>query len=171
MAKKNAEKNDPVKKPNDWDKAVSVAYLRIIGYSQQDAAASAGAGSRTVRAWEKSSWWHLATSEAKGRWLQGLAGKARKCLERGVGEDPNLALKVLERMDEDLVPARKRLELSGKVDSGVLRVDGGMDPDAWERLASDAQAKLAERASGASAVFAGSRQSGNGKNNGNGRKP
>ena len=46
-----------VQKPHDWDKAVSVAYLRLRNDSQADAAKSAGVGERTVRRWENSEWW------------------------------------------------------------------------------------------------------------------
>ena len=51
---KVAEKSDVVKKPHDWDKAVSVAYLRLLGLSKKKAAKGAGIGERTLIRYEVS---------------------------------------------------------------------------------------------------------------------
>ncbi len=59
-----ADKAQGVGKPRDWDKAISVAYLRLRDESQADAAKPAGLGERTVRRWEKSAWWLQACLEA-----------------------------------------------------------------------------------------------------------
>ncbi len=52
-----AEKLDVVKRPQSWDKAVSVAYLRLLSWSQEGAAKAAGIGVRTLRRYEISDWW------------------------------------------------------------------------------------------------------------------
>lgn len=44
-----AEKIDGVEKPRNWDKAISVAYLRLRKTPQMDAAKEAGVGVRTIR--------------------------------------------------------------------------------------------------------------------------
>ena len=53
-----------VRTPRDWDKAVSVGYLRLRNESQPDAAKAANIGERTVRRWEKCDWWAQACLEA-----------------------------------------------------------------------------------------------------------
>ena len=110
----SAEPGDIVKKPQDWDKVVACAYLRLLGHSREKAAEGAGAGERSLFDWEHCSWWKDAEAEAKGRWLRGLASKARNSLETGVGDDANLALKVLERLDDDLAPPKNRHEVGGE---------------------------------------------------------
>jgi len=105
-----AENRDPVKKPHDWDKAVSAAYLRLLGQIQETVADSVGISPRTLHSWEHSSWWVTATAEAQGRWLSGLEAKARlKLLE---DMDANLALKIAERRFPALAPPTQRTDLT-----------------------------------------------------------
>ena len=59
-----ADNDTNVRAPRDWDKAISVVYLRLRDDSQADAAKPAGIGERTVRRWEKSDWWLQACLEA-----------------------------------------------------------------------------------------------------------
>ena len=63
-----AETKRGVSRPNDWDKAISVAYLRMIGHTQEEAAKGAGVGIRTSREWERSLWWLDAATEAQWAW-------------------------------------------------------------------------------------------------------
>lgn len=107
---RSAEKNDPVKKPQDYDKALSVAYLRLLGATQETAAERAGVGIRTIRSWEYSDWWPDAIAEASRRWLQGLEAKARAKLEADM--DASLALKILERRLPELAPPTQRTDLT-----------------------------------------------------------
>ncbi len=110
-----ADKAQGVGKPRDWDKAISVAYLRLREESQADAAKSAGIGERTVRRWENSKWWPQACLEAGSRWLQGLVYVSQQTLFAAIdGGDANLAFKVIERRIPELAPPRIAHELFGK---------------------------------------------------------
>ncbi len=104
---KMAEKLDVVTKPHDWDKAVSVAYLRLLGLSQKKAAKGAGIGERTLARYELSEWWPEACGEAVDRWMQQLEIEARSTVMQAVKEgDVATAWKVLERIDRRLAPPR-----------------------------------------------------------------
>ncbi|MEE8551448.1 MAG: hypothetical protein V3T08_09385 [Gemmatimonadota bacterium] len=114
-----ADKKQGVRKPREWDKAVSVAYLRLRTESQEDAAKEAGVGLRTVRRWEKSDWWPQACLEACSRWLQGLVYVSQQTLFSAIATgdakgDANLALKVVERRIPELAPPKIAHELFGK---------------------------------------------------------
>ena len=96
-----AEKLNVVEKPRDWDKAVSVAYLRLIGLTQKKAASGAGIGVRTLRRYELSDWWPDACGEAVGRWMQQLAIECRTTIMAAVkAGDVVTAVKMLERIDK-----------------------------------------------------------------------
>ena len=79
-----AEKFDAVGKPQNWDKAVSVSYLRLIGLTQKKAAKAAGMGERTLRRFELSEWWPDACGEAVDRWMQQLAIECRTTIMAAV---------------------------------------------------------------------------------------
>ncbi len=113
-----AENIDVVEKPRDWDKAVSVSYLRLIGQTQENAAKGAGIGVRTLRRYELSDWWPEACSEAVDRWMQQLEIEARTTVMTAVKEgDVITAMKVLERLDRRLAPPR---QLHGVAHSGEV---------------------------------------------------
>jgi len=119
---KMAEKLDVVTKPHDWDKAVSVAYLRLLGLSQKKAAKGAGIGERTLARYELSEWWPEACREAVDRWMQQLEIEARSTVMQAVKEgDVATAWKVLERIDRRLAPPRLShgIEHSGRIDTSV----------------------------------------------------
>ena len=110
-----ADNSQGVRLPNDWDKAVSVAYLRLRDDSQEDAAKAAGVGVRTVRRWEKSAWWPEACLEAGSRWLKGLVEVSQRTLFKAIdGGDANLAFRVAERRIPELAPPKIAHELFGK---------------------------------------------------------
>ena len=114
-----AEKLDVVTKPHDWDKAVSVAYLRLLGLSQKKAAKGAGIGERTLARYELSEWWPDACGEAVNRWMQQLAIECRTTIMAAVKSgDVATAVKMLERIDKRLAPPRQQL---GVQHSGDLR--------------------------------------------------
>ena len=119
---KMAEKLDAVGKPRNWDKAVSVAYLRLIGQSQADAAKAAGLGERTLRRYELSEWWPDACAEAVERWMQQLAIDCRSTILAAVKDgDVQTSVKMLERIDGRLAPPRQThgIEHSGEVTTTV----------------------------------------------------
>lgn len=99
-----SESANPVSAPRNRETALSVAYLRLLGSTQTEAASATGVDARTVGRWESSSWWAGVKREAADRWLAGLASKARRGLEREVEKDGSLALKVLERLEPALAP-------------------------------------------------------------------
>lgn len=91
--------DDLVDEPKDWDKAVSAAYFRALGATQEAAAAAAGVGERTLWRWERCAWWPEAHREAVERWRLDLSAASRKSLLDAVAKDGDLALKALERLD------------------------------------------------------------------------
>lgn len=106
--------SDPVGKPRDWDKAVSASYLRMIGYSQVDAAAGAGVGERTLIRWEQCSWFEDARKEARDRWLNDLTAQSRATLFTAIEDgDAKRALEILERVDPTLAPPAHRHDFQG----------------------------------------------------------
>lgn len=125
-----SQKEDPVSRPQDWEKCVSVAYLRYMGANQTDAANAVGVVRETVSRWERSAWWTDAQREAEERWLHGLAVKARQGLEDAIPDDGNLALKVLERIDRRLAPPSQRSEVTFPDGPPVVRVEWGDASDA-----------------------------------------
>lgn len=116
MAKHSAESK--TESPHaHWDKLVSAAYLRMLGATQADAATAVGRNARTIRMWEADSeLWANARAEARTRWLTDLTDKARRRLLDSMEKPENgdLALKVLERMDDALLPAKQRAEVAGE---------------------------------------------------------
>ena len=107
-----------------FEKMVSVAYMRLHGYSQADAADAAGVSERTVWTWENErADWGDAVQTARDRWLAGLAGQARSTLRAALKDAQNgkLALDVIERLDPALLPARMRHEIVG--DLPVVRFE------------------------------------------------
>lgn len=134
--------DDPVDKPRDWDKAVSAAYLRLIGQSQKDAATGAGVGQRSLRRWETCSWWEDARDEARDRWLNDLVAESRATLFRVVQEGDGLrAMQILERMDPKMAPPAQKLQHSGRIEGGVLRVPTPTSEDEWAALADQMKAR------------------------------
>ena len=104
-----------VGKPRDWDKAISAAYLRLTGISQEKAAKAAGIGERTLQRWEVSAWWPDACLEASSKWLRGLVEVSQRTLFKAIdGGDANLAFKVTERRIPELAPPKIAHELFGK---------------------------------------------------------
>jgi len=101
-----------VTKPHDWEKATSGAYLRLLGHTQQDVADTIGVSRQQFCKWEQSDFWADAVSEAKDRWLAGLAAKARQSVELAVPDDARLAMTVLERLEPALNP-KATMELVG----------------------------------------------------------
>lgn len=121
----SALRKDATKKPQDWDKAVSVAHLRLLGATQDQAAVNAGAGKRTICSWEASDWWPEAQAEAKQRWLQGCDGLAMEGMVRSF-RDPNEYASSskwwLDRREPALAPPVRRLEHGGP-DGGPIQID------------------------------------------------
>lgn len=127
-----------------WDKMVSAAYLRMLGATQEEAAEAVGRAERTIHGWEKDERWSLAREEAKERWLSGLADKARARALELIEETDDLGdvLKVLERLDERLLPPKQRMELTGE-DGGP--VEHSIDrPMSREQKAAEVEELLAE---------------------------
>jgi len=101
------EANDPIRAPRNREVAVSVAYLRLQGATQAEAAGATNVDPRTVGRWESCSWWPELRREASARWLEGLEANARRGLESAVLDNGALALRVLERLEPALAPPGK----------------------------------------------------------------
>jgi hypothetical protein len=92
-----------VGRPRNWDKCVSVAYLRILGVSQKAAARAASCGERTIRLWEVQQWWPDAQAEARQRWLSEASDAARATILKAIrGGDTSSARWFLERVEPAL---------------------------------------------------------------------
>lgn len=103
-----------VQRPMNWDKAISVAYLRCLGQPQSVTAEAVGVSERTIQAWEASPWWPDAVREAHGRWLSGVTEKAKRALAIALdSNDAQSARWVLERMLSDMAPPKQRTEHTG----------------------------------------------------------
>jgi|WetSurMetagenome_2_1015567.scaffolds.fasta_scaffold10221_13 hypothetical protein len=117
MSRKVAHKQTESRKPWNWDKAVSVAYLLLTGETMAEAAKQAGAGERTIHTWVKTKWWPTAQSEARSRWLRGVESGAMRGVLKGLG-DPNeyaaMARWAAERVLPEMVPPKQKLEHTGK---------------------------------------------------------
>jgi hypothetical protein len=111
-----SQATNPSAGPRSRETAISVAYLRTTGSTQEEAANAAGVDRRTVQRWEHSSWWPDVQREATDRWLAGAVGKARRALLRALEDaDGALALRVLERVVPELAPASQRVEVGGSL--------------------------------------------------------
>jgi hypothetical protein len=98
-----------------WDKVVSVAYLRLIGHTQAEAAIAAGRSERTIRNWEADTeLWAAAREEANSRWLQATTDAARRTVLKAVARNADLAFRILERLDPELAPPKQRHEHGGE---------------------------------------------------------
>lgn len=136
-AERMSQSTDRVKGPRDRERALSVAYMRTLGSTQEEAALAAGVDRRTVQRWEGSSWWSEVRREAADRWLSGVVGRARHALLRALSEpDGNLALKVLERTVPELAPTERvgygrglqKLNFAAMTDEQLSRIRGGEHP-------------------------------------------
>ena len=74
-------------KAKDRQKALNAARLRLMGATQAEAGAAVGVSERTIRAWESDSEWSGVTSEARSKYLAGLAAKTRRALLESL-DDP-----------------------------------------------------------------------------------
>lgn len=109
-----------VSAPAEWDKAVSCAYLRMMGASQEKAAKGAGVGERTLARWEGCPWWPQAREEARSRWCNDLVDASRARLITSIRNgDTERAVQVLERMDPDFKPMPTEIHVKGLI--GVVQ--------------------------------------------------
>lgn len=115
-----------------WDKVVSVAYLRLIGHTQIEAARAAGSSERSVRRWEADEeLWRGATEEARTRWLVDAEGAARHAVLTALRlGNAELGKWLLERVDDRLAPPRQRHEHAGKDGQPILFQVYGVAHDA-----------------------------------------
>ena len=106
----------PSKKPtsNNWDIAISAAYLRLLGATQEEAAEAAGCGVRTIQTWEKCDWWLEATNEARHRWLKGGDALAMKAILQALkdpGEYAHMGRYWADRRIPELKPPKQQAEI------------------------------------------------------------
>ena len=110
---KSAEPGDPVGKPHDRDKCVSVAYLRLLGMTQGAAADAAGVAVRQLREWEKCSWWPDVQGEAADRWFKHITAKTRVGVEKLLNEvDGQTVRWSAERLIGEFAPPTTRTDLT-----------------------------------------------------------
>ena len=137
--KRAAGTRNAPRKPRNWDNAISVAYIRLLGFphvTQAQAATQVGVSERTVRAWEAAPWWSNAQSEARMRFLRGGDAAAMRGLMWAFGEDGERAHTSrwwADRRMPELAPPKMQHEHGGaggepiQVITEVVLVDG--DPN------------------------------------------
>lgn len=104
------------KRPANWDKALSAAYLRLLGATQIDAAMHVGVSDRSIRAWEGSKWWPMAVAEARERWLKGGDSECMKKLvaDMAGGKDGAITARWwAERRIPEFAPPKQRVGFVG----------------------------------------------------------
>lgn len=123
--------------PQNWDKWVSAAYLRMLDNTQEATAKGVGVSLRTIQRWESEKEdWERARREAASRWLSDATDAARRAflgsLKLG---NADLAKWLLERVDEALLPPKQRVESSDYqfnpadfTRDGLKRVAAGESP-------------------------------------------
>ena len=104
-----------------WDKWLLAAYFRQVGLSQLRVSKLVGTSKSTIEKWEHTpDKWVRACNEARVKWLEGITIDARMALAEELKDKSNkgrgrLALDLLERVDPDLAPATRRIEMDWKV--------------------------------------------------------
>lgn len=100
-------------RPLYWEKCVLYAYLRMMGKTQIDAGHAVGRSERRVQEWEQQKVLYAeAREEARKRWLGELTDASRVALLNTIRDGHGvLALQILERVDEELAPAKQRVGL------------------------------------------------------------
>lgn len=110
---------------------MSVAYLRMIGHTQEEAARGAGVGERTIRDWEACSWWPEVQAKARRRWLNDLLDASRATLLKSVRKGGfTEALTVLEKLDPEFAPQPQEVRV------GLLGMIQSLPPEEVRRLQS-----------------------------------
>jgi len=115
MPKKN-RKRGGARGPQNWDKVVSAAYLRLLGEPNVDAAKAVGCGERNLRVWQKKPYWKQAVEQARSRWLQGVESGAMRGITEGLSDPQEYATMsrwAAERVIPEMSPPKQRQEHSG----------------------------------------------------------
>jgi len=117
--KKTTSGRKAPKKPHNWEKVVSVAYLRLLGATQEQASISAKVSESTIHDWERSEWWRQAQFEANQRWLSDVDSATRHALLKNVTqrtdikERGNMARYIADRRIPEFKPPKNQTEVSG----------------------------------------------------------
>ena len=103
---------DKTTTPQDWDKVVAAAYLRLRGLPMMDCAKGVNCGYRSIRRWINSDFWPQACEEATSRWMHDLRSESKVTLLKGIrAGDTERALKILERTEPQLAPPAQQHEI------------------------------------------------------------
>lgn len=110
------------KRPTNWDKRVSVAYLLTTGSTQVEAANAAGCSERVIRDWKNHGTWPAVVAEAHQRWLSGCDAKVKAAIDRLLTlSNEKVVMWYGDRRIPELQPPKTRTEISGP-DGGPLLV-------------------------------------------------
>ena len=121
--------------PRYWEKRVLAAYLLMMGETWDSTASKVGRSHTTIAHWKNDKeWWDRAKQEAETRWLYDVKDASRRAVYRQINEgDGDLGLKVLERLDDRLIPKQKTdAEHSGTIDIVVRYADNNTRSDSSE---------------------------------------
>jgi hypothetical protein len=108
----SASPSEVAPRPKHWARVVLYAYLRMMGHTQKHAAHAVQRSERRAQEWEENRGLYAqAREEARQRWLSEATDAARQTLLASIRDGAgDLALKLLERIDPDLAPAKQTSE-------------------------------------------------------------
>lgn len=123
--------------PSRFEKALRGATALHFGATVAEAASEAGVVDQTVRNWRSSEWWPEMVAIAEREALSLLEAKARGVLLHQLDENDGVTARwLLERRERNFAPAKKRVEIEGKVDhSHERRQLESLSTEVIERLA------------------------------------
>jgi len=118
------EQRDPVARPSSYDKAISVAYLRLLGATQLEAAKAAGLSTATIQRYEICSWWPDILAEAGRRWLAGVTCGTRRGLEKLIEDvDGQTVRWSAERLIPEFAPPTVKTDVTSGGEKLPARVE------------------------------------------------
>lgn len=114
MARTKSAGSPPVKRPSNWEKRVSAAYLLTQGYTKEQTAVQVGCSERVLYDWKNHHMWPDALAEARARWLQGVDLEAMAAIGDLVrGRNDKVVMWFGDRRIPELAPPKQRTEVSG----------------------------------------------------------
>ncbi len=108
---------DRVRRPQNRDKALAAAYLRLLGGTLDQSADGAGCARRQIVEWETCSWWPELQAEARQRWLRDGDARTMRGLLKALGDPREYAQAAkwwADRRIPELKPPKLQTELTGK---------------------------------------------------------
>jgi hypothetical protein len=134
----NVSPDDPVQKPQDWDRVVDAACVFLVDGTVEEAATLSGYSERQIRRFRnKCSWWEEALNEAANDRLGELPRYCLRMLLSKAREgelDERLAWDIVQRMDGRVPDESSNVDVTSDgntidfvIQDSVVEPDGGDD--------------------------------------------